>query len=123
MLAPIVFNSWLDNGDGSKTTLREAIEQANFDNLHDDITFDPGVFNTPRTIILTQGALNITESLTIKGEDASGNSLGITIDAAGNDPTSDSTWADGDLNGDGAIDDADLDLAFAQVGLWFDSVA
>ena len=32
------------------------------------------------------------------------------------------TYADGDLNGDGIIDDADLDLAFAQFGLAFDWV-
>jgi hypothetical protein len=32
------------------------------------------------------------------------------------------TYTDGDLNGDGIIDDADLDLAFEQFGLGFDWV-
>jgi hypothetical protein len=33
------------------------------------------------------------------------------------------TWADGDLNGDGQVTMADLDLAYAQFGLELDVVS
>jgi phage baseplate assembly protein gpV len=63
----------------------------------DTITFDPAVFNTPQTILLTQGQLTITQSVTIDGTiDGAGPSevsLGITIDAGGG--------LDGEGNGDG----------------------
>jgi hypothetical protein len=63
-----------DPGDGfcdASCTLRDAVTTAN--NRHpskDTIGFDPGVFSTPQTIFLTQGQLNITDSVKIKGPGA-----------------------------------------------------
>ena len=103
MLAPIIVTSNADNtisGDGL-ITLREAIAAANqLDDL-DTITFDPAVFNTPKTILLTEGQLTITQSVTINGMDANGVSRNITIDGSGSDPTPDSTFDDGNPNNDG----------------------
>ena len=69
MLAPIMVTSNADNtisGDGL-VTLREAIASANQLDGPDTITFDPAVFNTPKTIQLTQGQLHISDSLQIEG--------------------------------------------------------
>jgi CSLREA domain-containing protein len=67
MLATFTVNSFMDNGDGANTTLREAIVQANANPGHDTITFDPTVFNTPKTIQLTEGQLHISDSVQIEG--------------------------------------------------------
>jgi predicted outer membrane repeat protein len=67
-------------GADGKISLREAITAANFAQDSDTITFDPAVFNTPKTINLTQGQLSISESVTI---DASMLQDGIAIDAGG----------------------------------------
>jgi len=68
----------ISNGDLSlgDLTLREAIEVANSHPGEDLIRFSPGAFRgiTSDTIHLTQGALTITESVTIDGEE-----LGVVI--------------------------------------------
>ena len=81
MLAPIVVNSFLDNGDGANTTLREAVAQANLNPDVDTINFASTLNNT--TITLTQGTLSITNSVTIDGRDSLGVSRNITISAGG----------------------------------------
>jgi hypothetical protein len=106
MLTPLTVNvdydvvSWVDTD--SEVSLREAVERANIDGNADVINFAPGL--NGRIIKLgkdandntiSTGALNITESVTIDGRDSSGNSLGITIDASGNDPTSSQNNFDG----------------------------
>lgn len=63
MLAVFTVNSIFDNGDGGNTTLRDAIDFANFSQeLQDFVKFDETVFASGGTILLTQGQLNITES-------------------------------------------------------------
>ena len=79
MLAAFSVDSVLDDGDGAKTTLREAVLAVNQSNdPENSITFDPAVFNTPQSINLTLGELDITKAVTI---DAEGQD--ITIDAGG----------------------------------------
>jgi predicted outer membrane repeat protein len=73
----------VDFNDGV-TSLREAIFAANILPGADEIVFDFG-HDGPATILLTQGELKITDSLTITG---SGAEL-LTIDASGSDPTPD----------------------------------
>jgi serine/threonine protein kinase len=82
-------NSNLDNtiANDGLVTLREAIIHANWHNMNeadpsksDTITFDPEVFGTPQTIILTDGQLWIADSISIQGPGAdrltiSGNQL------------------------------------------------
>jgi CSLREA domain-containing protein len=79
----------VDLSDG-ETSLREAIFAANIVPGADEIVFD---FNHdgPATILLTQGELAITDSLTITGP---GTEL-LTIDASGSDPTPDENNGDG----------------------------
>jgi hypothetical protein len=71
----------VDAGDGL-TSLREAIATTNAMPGPDEISFDFG-HDGPATILLTQGELNITDSLTINGPGANL----LTIDASGSDPT------------------------------------
>jgi hypothetical protein len=78
----------VDFNDGV-TSLREAIFAANIVPGADEIVFDLG--EGPKAILLTQGELKITDSLTITG---SGAEL-LTIDASGNDPTPDLNNGDG----------------------------
>lgn len=89
----------VDFNDGV-TSLREAIFAANVVPGPDEIQFDFG-HDGPATILITQGELAITDSLTITG---SGAEL-LAIDASGNDPTP------GENNGDGSrifnIDDGE----------------
>ena len=85
----------VDLNDG-RTSLREAIFATNTVPGPDEIVFDFGV-DGPTTILLTQGELQITDSLTINGPGAEL----LTIDASGNDPTPDSTHEDGDDTNDG----------------------
>jgi CSLREA domain-containing protein len=81
----------VDFGDGL-TSLREAIFATNTVGGADTIEFDPSLTASgPATILLTQGELVITDSLTINGPGASL----LTIDASGNDPTPDENNADG----------------------------
>ncbi len=60
---PVVHNT-NDSGPGS---LRDVVTNAPASTT---ITFDPAVFNTPQTILLTTGALAITQNLTIQGPGA-----------------------------------------------------
>jgi hypothetical protein len=78
----------VDFNDGV-TSLREAIFAANIVPGADEIVFDLG--DGPKTILLTQGELKITDSLTITG---SGAEL-LTVDASGNDPTPNEDNGDG----------------------------
>jgi hypothetical protein len=78
----------VDFNDGA-TSLREAIFAANIVPGADEIVFDLG--EGPKTILLTQGELKVTDSLTIMG---SGAEL-LTINASGNDPTPDQNNGDG----------------------------
>jgi hypothetical protein len=83
MLAPIIVTSDQDNtisGDGL-ITLREAINAANDTIQHDTIKFDETFFANGGTINLTQGQLSISQGVTIDGNDTTGESLDITIDA------------------------------------------
>jgi len=88
-----------DESDGDYSrgdmSLREAIELANqnrFEGVVDTIHFDPALTAAgPATILLTQGELKITDSLTIEGPGADL----LTIDASGNDPTADVNNGDG----------------------------
>ncbi len=90
---PIV-NSTADPGNGTcdlaECTLREAIALAN-STLAPDVTFDPAVFNVPRTITLTAGELLVTQNLTINGPAAllviSGNNASRILYASGVDLT------------------------------------
>jgi predicted outer membrane repeat protein len=71
----------VDAGDGL-TSLREATAATNTMSGPDEITFDFG-HDGPAMILLKQGELKITDSLTINGPGAEL----LTIDASGNDPT------------------------------------
>lgn len=82
--------SWVDTD--SDVSLREAVETANSSAIADTILFDPDLNGTPITLgkdasgnTISTGQLNITESVTIKGEDPSGNPLDVTIDAGNGD--------------------------------------
>jgi predicted outer membrane repeat protein len=77
-------------GDGV-TSLREAIFATNLVGGLDTIQFSAALTaGGPATILLTQGELAITDSLTINGPGASL----LTIDASGTDPTPHSTLDD-----------------------------
>jgi hypothetical protein len=79
-------------------SLREAVEIANLNPDADTISFAPALTaDGPATILLTQGELLITDSLTITGP---GTNL-LKIDASGSDPTPDSTFDDQDNLNDG----------------------
>jgi hypothetical protein len=56
-----------DSGPGS---LRNAIAAANLTDSPDTITFSPGFFNVPRTIMLTTGQLAITRPVMVQGPGA-----------------------------------------------------
>ncbi len=92
LLAVITVDTDLDvvDLDDGVTSLREAIFAANTVPGHQEIVFDFG-FDGPATIVLTEGELQITDSLTITGD---GPDL-LTIDASGSDPTPDENNADG----------------------------
>ena len=63
-----------DSGAGS---LRQAILDANTNNENDTINFDPAVFNTPQTIVLTTGELLIT------ADNSSGTTKTLTLNGTG----------------------------------------
>jgi len=92
MLAVITVNTVADVIDFNyrATSLREAIFAANTVPGPDEIVFD-FPFRTPAKIVLTEGELQITDSLTITGPGAEL----LTIDASGNDPTPDEDNGDG----------------------------
>ncbi|MEM9352641.1 MAG: choice-of-anchor Q domain-containing protein [Planctomycetota bacterium] len=92
LLAVVTVDTVLDVVDinDGVTSLREAIFATNTVPGADEIVFDFG-FDGPATIVLTEGELSITDSLTITGD---GPEL-LTIDASGNDPTPDVDNGDG----------------------------
>ncbi len=59
-----------NTNDSDTGSLRSAITKANETSGADIINFDPTVFNTPQTITLTSGELNIQDDLTIQGTGA-----------------------------------------------------
>ncbi len=92
----LVVDTLVDESDGDYSrgdlSLREAIELANmypgpnYPTIVNTIHFDPALTaNGSATILLTQGELQITHSVTIVGPGANL----LTIDASGNDPTPD----------------------------------
>jgi len=128
MLAVLTVNSAVDNLTGSDglVTLREAIIAANNDATTDlgdigsgadTIVFDANVFDTPQSILLSLGEIDISEALTIDATavanvtiDAQQNSRIFNITAASGDftlagltLTGGRTIADGLVNGGGAI--------------------
>ncbi len=65
-----------DSGVGS---LRYEIGLATSDSTNDTVTFDPSVFSTPETIILTSGQLNLTKAAgTLRIQDAGANLLSVS---------------------------------------------
>ncbi len=86
MLAVVTVTTNLDlvNINDGVTSLREAIFVTNTVPGADEIVFDFG-HDGPETILLTQGELQITDSLTISGPGAEL----LRIDASGNDPSPD----------------------------------
>lgn len=86
LLAVVTVNTLSDttNLNDNLTTLREAIFATNLVPGADTIDFAPALTaNGPAVIVLTQGELKITDSLTINGLGANL----LTIDASGSDPT------------------------------------
>jgi CSLREA domain-containing protein len=84
--SPIIVTTLADTVDFSdgQTSLREAIFAANTVPGADTIEFAPSLTASgPAKILLTQGELKITDSLTINGPPANL----LTIDASGSDPT------------------------------------
>ncbi len=79
----LVVDNVVDESDGDYSvgdlSLREAIELTNAyrEDVIDSISFDPTVFGTPQTILLTLGQMEITDDVTINGLGADL----ITIDA------------------------------------------
>lgn len=95
----------LDSTDGV-VTLREAMEAANNDTATelgqvgsgaDTIVFEAAVFSTPRSIVLSHGELEISESLTIHGP---GQDM-LTIDAEQRSRVLNVTSVSGDLTVEG----------------------
>ena len=98
-----------DVNDGV-TSLREAIFAANTVPGADTIDFAPSLTASgPATILLTQGELKITDSLTIHGPGANL----LTVDASGNDPTPDANNGDGSRVFDFDDSNAGTQLAMA----------
>jgi CSLREA domain-containing protein len=84
--SPIIVTTLADTVDFSdgQTSLREAIFAANTVPGADTIEFAPSLIASgPAKIVLTQGELKVTDSLSIIGPGADL----LTIDASGNDPT------------------------------------
>jgi hypothetical protein len=109
-----------ENTTAAAGTLRQAVSDANQSPDGDTINF--ALPAGEDRISLTLGDLNITEALIINGPGRNvDGDFEITI--SGNHSMTKATWSDGDLDGDGVVGDADLDLAFAQYGMWLDVVA
>ena len=73
----IVVNNPTDTPIAGQTDLREAITRANATAGAETITFDPTVFATPQTILLTGGQLELTD--TTGTETITGPAAGVTI--------------------------------------------
>jgi hypothetical protein len=83
--SPLLVNTIDDTATGAEPrgqlSLRNAIDLANVlssDNVPCNVTFDPAVFSTPQSILLTGGQLEIASSMTIDGP-----ATGVTIDGKG----------------------------------------
>lgn len=125
VLAAVVVTNNLDTVDGDTSSLaaleatpgddgisiREAIEAANNTPGADEITFDFG-HDGPEVILLTEGELEITDTLTITGDGAAL----LTFDAENG---ADGVFATGDGHRIFQIDDGDVDqfIDVALVGL------
>ena len=70
-VAPMTFTVGNTN-DGGAGSLRQAVEDANNNSGNDTIIFDPAVFSSPQTIILTGGEIDVEDngSLIINGTGA-----------------------------------------------------
>ena len=82
LLSAITVTNTLD--DGSVGSLRRAVEQANAGGGAETINFDPSLFNTPQTITLTQGQLELSD--TTGTETITGPAAGLTISGGGQKP-------------------------------------
>jgi hypothetical protein len=94
LLALVTVNTLADSIDFNDglTSLREAIFATNLVAGQDTIDFAPALTaGGPATLLLIQGELKITDSLTINGPGANL----LTIDASGNDPTPNQNNGDG----------------------------
>ncbi len=79
LLATFTVNSLGDvSAPDSNLTLREAVVAANAAAGTDTIAFSPTLFSTPQTITLTQGAIPVSQSLTINNSAG-----GVTVDGNG----------------------------------------
>ncbi len=81
MLSTIVVNNPTDTPVAGQIDLREAIGQANTNGGIESITFDKTVFNTPQTINLTGGQLELSD--TTGAETITGPNKGVTISGGG----------------------------------------
>ena len=79
LLSAITVTNTLD--DGSVGSLRWAVEQANAGGGAETINFDPSLFNTPQTITLTQGQLELSD--TTGTETITGPAAGLTVSGGG----------------------------------------
>ncbi|MGO8902250.1 MAG: beta strand repeat-containing protein [Isosphaeraceae bacterium] len=73
LLSTFIVNNPTDTPVTGQTDLRQAIVQATTDTTNDTITFDSTVFNTPQTITLNSGQLDLTKAngtLSIQGPGA-----------------------------------------------------
>jgi hypothetical protein len=83
LLSSFIVNNPTDTPVSGQTDLRQAIVEATSDTTNDTVTFDPTVFNTPQTITLNSGQLDLTKAavtLTIQGPGA--NLLSVNSDNA-----------------------------------------
>ena len=82
LLSAITVRNTLD--DGSVGSLRWAVEQANAGGGAETINFDPALFNTPQTITLTQGQLELSDPTGT--ETITGPAAGLTVSGGGHEP-------------------------------------
>lgn len=83
LLATFTVNSTGDSGTGSGTSgdLRYCINQANANNQANSIVFDSSVFGTAKTIALTGGQLELSD--TAGTQTITGPAAGVTISGGG----------------------------------------
>jgi FG-GAP-like repeat len=79
LLSAITVTNTLD--DGSVGSLRWAVGQANAGGGAETIKFDPSLFNTPQTITLTQGQLELSDPTGT--ETITGPAVGVTVSGGG----------------------------------------
>src|SRR5262249_32577851 len=76
--------------DGSVGSLRWAVGQANMTGGDETIDFDPTVFATPQTIILSMGQLELTD--TTGTEAIIGPAAGVAVNGGGGEPGVPGRW-------------------------------